>query len=95
MSNTFKNKNPYLAKNLRKIRILSNIRQQEISDALGINRTTYAKWEQTIEPSLYNLGQIIKFYNEKGIFVDYNKLLFAPIQLNISLEANGMKGNNL
>ncbi len=46
MSNTFKNKNPYLAKNLRKIRILSNIRQQEISDALGINRTTYAKWEQ-------------------------------------------------
>ncbi len=42
----------------------------------------------TIEPSLYNLGQIIKFYNEKGIFVDYNKLLFAPIQLNISLEFN-------
>lgn len=88
MSNTFKNKNPYLADNLRKIRILSKIKQQKIADELGINRTTYAKWEQTIEPFLYNLGQIIKFYNDKGIFLDYNKLLSAPIQLNISLEVN-------
>ncbi len=88
MSNTFKTKNPYLAKNLRKIRILSNIKQKEIADALGIDRATYAKWEQTIEPSFFNLGQIIKFYNEKGIFVDYNKLLSAPIQLNINLEFN-------
>lgn len=84
MPNLKKTKTPYLSENLRTIRRSVGVSQQKIADSLSINRTTYTKWEtKEAEPSYHFLSKIIEFYNEKGIFLDYNMIISAPIKFNI------------
>lgn len=78
-------KNPYLTNNLHTIRCFSGVTQQEIADAIYINRTTYTKWETSVaEPSYSALGKIIEFYKGKGISLDYNMLLSSPLSLQLT-----------
>lgn len=56
--------------NLRFLRKKQEYTQQEIADRLGINRTTYTKWETgASEPGLKNIERLSNLLD-----VDYNTL---------------------
>lgn len=56
--------------NLRFLRKKQEYTQQEIADRLGINRTTYTKWETDVcEPGLKNIERLCNLLD-----VDYNTL---------------------
>lgn len=56
--------------NLRFLRKKQEYTQQEIADRLGINRTTYTKWETGVyEPGLKNIERLCNLLD-----VDYNTL---------------------
>ncbi len=97
MAKKCRGKSPYLSSNLYTIRKYAVVSQQEIADSIGVERTTYTKWEIGTEPSYYHLSKIIKFYNDKGVSLDYNMLLSAPIQITLQSRATGeiiMNGKN-
>nr|DAH09959.1 MAG TPA: Repressor protein CI [Caudoviricetes sp.] len=56
--------------NLRFLRKKKEYTQQEIADRLGINRTTYTKWETGVsEPGLKSIERLCNLLD-----VDYNTL---------------------
>jgi transcriptional regulator with XRE-family HTH domain len=71
-----KAQNPYLRKNLKYLRECCQLTQQQIANALYIDRSTYTYWEcGKITPSIHKLTEIVAYYREKGINLDYNLLL--------------------
>lgn len=59
------------ANNLRVLRLQNNLTQQAMADTLGINRSTYTKWE--LGDSEPQISTIIKL--TKILKVDCNRLL--------------------
>lgn len=59
------------ANNLRVLRLQNNLTQQAMADILGINRSTYTKWE--LGDSEPQISTIIKL--TKILKVDCNRLL--------------------
>lgn len=60
-----------LAQRLKKYRALCGLTQQQVSDILNINRTTYTKYETGVsEPSQEVLKKIVSIFG-----IDYNALL--------------------
>lgn len=56
---------------MRYYRIQCGLTQQQVADALKINRTTYTKYETGVsEPSHELLGKIVKMFG-----IDYNAIL--------------------
>lgn len=56
---------------MRYYRIQCGLTQQQVADALKINRTTYTKYETGVsEPSHELLGKIVKMFG-----IDYNSIL--------------------
>jgi DNA-binding XRE family transcriptional regulator len=56
---------------MRYYRIQCGLTQQQVADALNINRTTYTKYETGVsEPSHELLGKIVKMFG-----IDYNAIL--------------------
>lgn len=56
---------------MRYYRIQCGLTQQQVADALNINRTTYTKYETGVsEPSHELLGKIVKMFG-----IDYNSIL--------------------
>ncbi|MNB67196.1 HTH-type transcriptional regulator Xre [compost metagenome] len=57
------------ASRLRKLRVAAKLTQSELSEKLGVGRTTIASYEQgNREPDLYTLNKIADFFN---VNVDY------------------------
>lgn len=80
--NRLRKKNPYIADNLRFVRMALNLSQKYMADKMGVERSTYSAYEiGKTEPSLYQLKCIIDIFNEalnkvaKGYVVDYDSLL--------------------
>lgn len=79
--------NPYLRKNLKYLREYCELTQQQIANALCIDRSTYTYWERgKITPSIHKLTKLITYYREKGINLDYNLLLDRFITLSVMQE---------
>ena len=56
---------------LRQLRIKKRYTQEQVAKALGINRTTYTKYETRVtQPSLEQLKKLSELFE-----VDYNTLL--------------------
>lgn len=72
-------KRKILASNLHYLRSLAGLTQQRVADKLGINRTSYTKWETgVISPSLEMISRLIDFYNGLiviNVTIDYNFIL--------------------
>lgn len=76
--NKAQEKNLYLAHNLRTVRYVLGISQSEMSEMLGIDRSTYSYYETgNSEPPVHRLKKIIDFFNSKlGVKkVDFDMLL--------------------
>ena len=57
--------------NLRQLRLKKGYTQEQVAKALGINRTTYTKYETGVtQPSLEQLKKLSELFE-----VDYNTLL--------------------
>lgn len=66
---------------LRYYRNRSNLTQQQVSDLMGINRTTYTYYENgKTEPSIDNLHKLIKIYG-----ITYEDLLPSDSNKNANL----------
>lgn len=60
---TVENKNQYLAKTLRKLRLNAGYTQQNIADALNINRSTYTYYETgKTTPDVHTLKELSKMF---------------------------------
>ena len=71
-----KPQNPYLRKNLKYLRECCQLTQQEIANALYIDRSAYTYWEcGKSTPSINKITALIELYRVKGINLDYNLLL--------------------
>lgn len=71
-----KAQNLFLIKNLKFLREYSDLTQQQIADALYIDRSAYTYWEcGKNTPSIHKITALIEFYRRKGIKLDYNLLL--------------------
>lgn len=82
-----KAQNPYLRKNLKYLRESCQLTQQQIANALYIDRSTYTYWEcGKITPSIHKLTEIVAYYREKGINLDYNLLLDGFITSSVMQE---------
>lgn len=58
-------RNLYLIGNLKRLRNFCELSQQEMADILGINRSSYAYYENgKVEPSVAMLSRIISIYKE-------------------------------
>lgn len=83
-----KNSHPYIAENLRILRKFADKPQRDLACALGIDRSTYAYWENAKgEPSLEIIMILIDYYNNLNIFdfeLDYNLLLSKSIEIDDS-----------
>jgi transcriptional regulator with XRE-family HTH domain len=67
----------HFAANLRALRVQHDMSQQDVSDKLGVKRTTYSGWENKLsEPSLMHLQQIEELY-QIGMDVLLRATLFA------------------
>lgn len=62
--------------NLKRIRRSADVTQEFVAEKIGVQRTTYTKWETGIaEPSFTCVAKLIDLFNEIGdIKVDYNTL---------------------
>lgn len=65
----------HLRKRIRQLRIDSLLSQQEVADALGIIRSTYAYYEVgRTHPKLYTLCRLARFYSlSLDEFLDFPK----------------------
>lgn len=70
----------YFAENLKRLRLNANLTQAYVAEQIGVERTTYTKWELgDSEPSFYCLSKLIELLNEVGNEkVDYNKMFGKP-----------------
>lgn len=67
----------YLAKNLKFLRGLENLSQQNVADELGMKRVTYAKYEDNVnEPSIKTLFNIKNLFELESI----DELVFHDIK---------------
>ncbi len=68
------------ARNLKQIRKSANITQKDVADKIGVNRTTYTKWETGVtEPPFSCILDMIDLFNESGdIKIDFNMLFGEP-----------------
>jgi len=58
----------YLASNLRFLRELDNLSQQNVADELEMKRVTYAKYEDNVnEPSILTLFKLKIFFELESI----------------------------
>lgn len=65
-----------LCKNLKFLREFCELTQQQIAEALHIDRSAYSYWESgKTTPTLHSITALIEFYRAKGINLDYNLLL--------------------
>lgn len=82
-----KAQNPYLKRNLKFLRECCELTQQEIADALRIDRSTYTYWERgRTLPSVHKIAALMELYRRKGIKLDYNLLLDSLITASILQE---------
>ncbi len=82
-----KAQNPYLRKNLKCLRECCELTQQEIANALYIDRSAYTYWEcGKSTPTLHSITELIEFYRAKGIKLDYNLLLDGFITSSVMQE---------
>lgn len=60
----------FFGENLLALRKQNNLTQQQIANELGVQRSTYTKWETSVsEPSLYFIIKLCEVFN-----TDYNTL---------------------
>lgn len=63
-----KSKNEQMAKTLRKLRLKAGYTQQNIADALNINRSTYTYYETgKTTPDLHTLSMLAKMYGVSAV----------------------------
>lgn len=82
-----KDKNPFLKKNLKFLRDCFELTQQQIADALNVDRSTYTYWEcGKIIPPIHKITAIIEFYRRNDVALDYNLLLDGAITASVMQE---------
>ena len=85
------NINPLFGKRLKQYRVACGITQEQISDKLNVNRSTYTKYETGVsEPSLDILSRIISVFG-----IDFNSLLSEKDMYEGSIYDNKMPMFNL
>lgn len=68
--------NRFLKGNLKALRDYCELTQQQITDVLHIDRSTYTYWEcGKVSPSIHRVTELVAFYQSKGIRLDFNLLL--------------------
>ena len=66
MANHFKGTNDFLAERLRQARLQAGYSQQNVADALNVNRATYTYYETgKTTPSVVDLYVLARLYNKQ------------------------------
>jgi len=81
----------FLSKNLKYLRSLNKLSQEEFGKSIGLNRGNIASYEKgTAEPKMENLLKIAIFFN-----IDVKKLISTDLELTDHIGDEAYEGNEL